>query len=56
MIFGTDWPGVPSVEHNARILEKTLLDTGCTAEQVAAALGGNADRVFRLTPTAGCGA
>ncbi len=48
MIFGTDWPGVPSVEHNARTLEKTLLDAGCTAGQVAAALGGNAARVFRL--------
>lgn len=49
MIFGTDWPGVPSVEHNARTLEKTLLDAGCTGEQVAAALGGNAEHVFRLT-------
>ena len=49
MIFGTDWPGVPSVEHNARTLEKTLLEAGCTADQVAAALGGNAVRVFRLT-------
>jgi uncharacterized protein len=48
MIFGTDWPGVPGVEHNARTLEKTLLDAGCTAEQVAAALGGNAAAVFRL--------
>jgi uncharacterized protein len=56
MIFGTDWPGVPSVEHNARSLAKTLLDAGCTADQVAAALGGNADRVFRLTPTPGCAA
>lgn len=50
MIFGTDWPGVPSVEHNARTLSATLLDAGCSAEQIAAALGGNADRVFRLTP------
>ncbi len=49
MIFGTDWPGVPSVEHNARTLEKALLEAGCTADQVAAALGGNAARVFRLT-------
>jgi predicted TIM-barrel fold metal-dependent hydrolase len=48
MIFGTDWPGVPGVEHNARTLEKTLLGAGCTAEQVAAALGGNAAKVFRL--------
>ncbi len=49
MIFGTDWPGVPSVEHNARTLEKALLEAGCTADQVAAALGRNAARVFRLT-------
>jgi uncharacterized protein len=49
MIFGTDWPGVPSVEHNARVLEKALLDAGCTAGQVAAALGGNAATVFRLS-------
>jgi len=48
MIFGTDWPGVPGVEHNARALEKVLLDAGCTAEQVAAAWGGNAARVFGL--------
>jgi predicted TIM-barrel fold metal-dependent hydrolase len=48
MIFGTDWPGVPSVEHNARTLMKTLLDAGCSAEQVAAALGGNAATVFGL--------
>ncbi len=48
MIFGTDWPGVPSVERNARMLEKTLLDAGCTPDQVAAALGGNAARVFGL--------
>jgi uncharacterized protein len=48
MIFGTDWPGVPSVERNARTMEKALLDTGCTAGQVAAALGGNAATVFRL--------
>jgi len=48
MIFGTDWPGVPSVEHNARAMEKALLDAGCTAGQVAAALGGNAAAVFNL--------
>jgi predicted TIM-barrel fold metal-dependent hydrolase len=48
MIFGTDWPGVPSVEQNARTLEKTLLTAGCTAEQVTAALGENAVRVFGL--------
>jgi predicted TIM-barrel fold metal-dependent hydrolase len=48
MIFGTDWPGVPSVQQNARVMEKTLLDAGCSDEQVTAALGGNAASVFRL--------
>jgi len=48
MIFGTDWPGVPSVQQNARVLEKTLLDAGCSDDQVTAALGGNAANVFRL--------
>jgi predicted TIM-barrel fold metal-dependent hydrolase len=50
MIFGTDWPGVPGVERNARSLEKVLLEAGCTAEQIAGAIGGNAARVFRLKP------
>ena len=48
MVFGTDWPGVPGVERNARALEKVLLDAGCTDAQVAAAWGGNAARIFRL--------
>jgi hypothetical protein len=48
MIFGTDWPGVPGVERNARGLEQVLLAAGSTPEQVALALGGNASRVFRL--------
>jgi predicted TIM-barrel fold metal-dependent hydrolase len=48
MIFGTDWPGVPGVDRNARMLEKVLLEAGCTAEQVALAWSGNADRVFHL--------
>jgi predicted TIM-barrel fold metal-dependent hydrolase len=48
MIFGTDWPGVPGVERNARGVEKALAGAGCTAEQVAAVLGGNAARVFGL--------
>jgi predicted TIM-barrel fold metal-dependent hydrolase len=52
MIFGTDWPGVPGVQQNARVLEKTLLEAGCTAEQVTAALGGNAAAVFRLASDA----
>jgi predicted TIM-barrel fold metal-dependent hydrolase len=48
MVFGTDWPGVPGVERNARALEKVLLEAGCTDSQVAAAWGGNAARVFGL--------
>jgi predicted TIM-barrel fold metal-dependent hydrolase len=48
MIFGTDWPGVPGVAANARNLEKTLLEAGCSPGQVAAAWGGNAARVFGL--------
>jgi uncharacterized protein len=48
MIFGTDWPGVPGVERNARVLQKVLLEAGCTSEQVAGAWGGNAARVFGL--------
>jgi predicted TIM-barrel fold metal-dependent hydrolase len=48
LVFGTDWPGVPGVERNARALEKALLDAGCTADQVAAAWGGNAAAIFDL--------
>jgi len=48
MVFGTDWPGVPGVERNARALEKVLLDAGCTGDEVAAAWGGNAARIFGL--------
>ena len=48
MVFGTDWPGVPGVERNARALEKVLLDAGCSDDEVAAAWGGNAARVFGL--------
>jgi predicted TIM-barrel fold metal-dependent hydrolase len=48
MIFGTDWPGVPGVQANARAVEKVLLEAGCTGDEVAAALGTNAARVFRL--------
>lgn len=48
MIFGTDWPGVPGVERNARGVEKALVGAGCTADQVAAVLGGNAAGVFGL--------
>jgi predicted TIM-barrel fold metal-dependent hydrolase len=52
MIFGTDWPGVPGVQRNARALQKVLIDAGTRDADVAAALGGNAARVFGLT-TAG---
>ncbi len=48
MIFGTDWPGVPSVRKNAATLAATLEAAGCTDDQLAAALGGNAARVFGL--------
>ena len=48
MVFGTDWPGVPGVERNARALEKVLLDAGCSDDEVAAAWGGNAARIFGL--------
>jgi uncharacterized protein len=48
MIFGTDWPGVPGVQRNARAVQKVLLEAGCTGADVAAALGGNAVRVFGL--------
>ena len=48
MVFGTDWPGVPGVQRNARSLEQVLLAAGAGAHQVALALGGNAQRIFRL--------
>jgi uncharacterized protein len=48
MVFGTDWPGVPGVQRNARALEKVLLDAGCPPDQVTLALGGNAAQIFRL--------
>jgi uncharacterized protein len=48
MVFGTDWPGVPGVQRNARALEKVLLEAGCTDSQVTAALGGNARQIFGL--------
>jgi predicted TIM-barrel fold metal-dependent hydrolase len=49
MIFGTDWPGVPSVRQNARTLASTLAAAGCTPGQISAALGGNAAAVFSLS-------
>jgi hypothetical protein len=48
MVFGTDWPGVPGVQRNARTVEKVLLEAGAPADQVALALGGNARQIFRL--------
>jgi predicted TIM-barrel fold metal-dependent hydrolase len=48
IVFGTDWPGVPGVQRNARALEKVLLDAGATQDQVTLALGGNAARIFNL--------
>jgi len=48
MIFGTDWPGIPGVQRNARAVQKVLLEAGCCDQDVAAALGGNARRVFGL--------
>jgi predicted TIM-barrel fold metal-dependent hydrolase len=48
MLFGTDWPGVPGVQRNARSLEKVLLDAGCSQRDIAAALGGNAAAIFGL--------
>ena len=49
MVFGTDWPGVPGVQRNARAVEKVLGEAGCSQDQIALALGGNAARIFRLT-------
>jgi len=48
MLFGTDWPGVRGVQRNARAVEKVLLEAGCLADQVAAALGRNAEHIFGL--------
>jgi uncharacterized protein len=48
MLFGTDWPGVPGVRRNARALEETLRAAGCSEDDVALALGGNAAQIFRL--------
>jgi hypothetical protein len=49
MVFGTDWPGVPGVQRNARELEKVLLESGCTQDEATLALGGNAARIFGLS-------
>jgi uncharacterized protein len=55
MVFGTDWPGVPGVQRNARSLQKVLLEAGCSQDDVAAALGGNAASIFGLTGPGPCG-
>jgi uncharacterized protein len=49
MIFGTDWPGVPSVRQNVATLTATLAAAGCSPEQTRAAVGANAARVFGLS-------
>jgi uncharacterized protein len=48
IIFGTDWPGVPGVQRNARALEQVLRAAGSTQDEVSLALGGNAVRIFGL--------
>jgi predicted TIM-barrel fold metal-dependent hydrolase len=42
MIFGTDWPGVPGVAHNAR----ALAGLGWPAEVLRGVLAGNAAKLF----------
>jgi uncharacterized protein len=49
MVFGTDWPGVPGVQRNATALAEVLVAAGCSQDDVALALGGNAVQVFGLT-------
>jgi predicted TIM-barrel fold metal-dependent hydrolase len=44
MIFGTDWPGVPGIAHNARAVAALCP----TPEAAALVLGGNAARVYNL--------
>jgi predicted TIM-barrel fold metal-dependent hydrolase len=49
-IFGTDWPGVPGIARNVR----ALAALGLGEDTLAAALAGNATRVYRLPlPAAG---
>jgi len=48
MVFGTDWPGVPGLQRNARALAQVLLAAGCTEADIALAIGGNAVQIFRL--------
>jgi uncharacterized protein len=44
-IFGTDWPGVPGIAHNARAVAALCPDD----ETAGLALAGNAAEVYRLT-------
>ncbi len=44
MIFGTDWPGVPSLNANAR----AVANLGLTEETLAGVLHENARRTYRL--------
>lgn len=45
MIFGTDWPGIPGIAHNARAVAAVLPDDA-TRDAV---LAGNAARVYHLS-------
>ena len=47
MIFGTDWPGVPGIEKNARAVAALCPDQ----ETAALVLAGNATRVYNLKPS-----
>ena len=44
-IFGTDWPGVPGIAQNARVVASLLAE-----DAAAAVLGGNAMRVYSGLP------
>lgn len=44
MIFGTDWPGVPSLKNNAL----ALFDLGLDPETVELILHKNASQVYKL--------
>jgi predicted TIM-barrel fold metal-dependent hydrolase len=44
MIFGTDWPGIPGIAHNARAIVKLCPDD----ETAALVLAGNAMQVYRF--------
>jgi predicted TIM-barrel fold metal-dependent hydrolase len=44
MIFGTDWPGIPGIAHNARAVAALCPDE----ETTRLVLAGNAERVYHL--------